>query len=138
MRPKLKARVTRAYYRQLWLLKRWRLAWRYASGRLTVDDAQTIFGQVKEVAGWYPLDILGVDDVLELARDRWGDHPRLPGWAATACGRVYDKWDSSPEYHCHAEEMAMTKIEGYAEDSGVPFDQNSGFMAHELSIGGAP
>jgi hypothetical protein len=48
---------------QLWHLRqrvahkanRFRMAWRYAMGRLTTDDAQVITMDLRHIAGWYAL-----------------------------------------------------------------------------------
>lgn len=108
---------------QAWKLrqraKRMRRALRYLTGRLTADEAQTIIVECQDVAGWYALELLCVDDVLNQARERWGEDPVLAELVADACSRVNAKWTGTGESVGAAEDWAFQLVQSYAAERGI-------------------
>lgn len=103
--------------------KRWRLAFAYATGRLTVVQAQEIVCQCEPVAGWHPLTTLAVDDVLEDALERYRDHPALADYIARGCARVAHRYDNSGEELSFARNWAIEEAVTYAADDDVHFQR---------------
>lgn len=100
-------------------LARWRRALAYARDRMTAEDASQIAYDCQEPAGRYPLATINVSDVLELARDCWGNNPDLPRLAADAVDRVASKWSGYPDAVQAAEEWAFDLIREYAAEEGI-------------------
>ncbi len=84
-------------------IAQWRRAWRYATDRLSADDAQRMMLDCRYPAGWHPLMVLTVEDTLEQAREDLADHPELPRLVEDGCARVADKWES------YNDELAMAR-----------------------------
>jgi hypothetical protein len=99
--------------------KRLARAWCYFTGRLSVDDAQTVLLDCRYVAGWHPLLTLCVEDVLAEARETFADHPELPRLIADGCERVGDKWESHGDELYNARRWAIELAEGYAANEGI-------------------
>jgi len=95
------------------------LAWRYAAGRLSADDAQRISLDCRGPAGWHPLLVLTVEDTLEQAREEFADHPELPRLIADACFRVGDKWEPHGDELWEARRWAINVALRYAADEGI-------------------
>lgn len=114
-RPWARDRCYRAGYR----LARWRRAWRYATGRLSADDAQRLILDCRYPAGWHPLLVLTVEDTLEQAREELADHPALPRLLADGCARVGDKWESYNDELWEAQRWAIGLAREYAADEGI-------------------
>lgn len=102
-------------------LAQWRRAWRYATNRLSADEAQRIMLDCRDPAGWHPLLVLTVEDTLEQAREDLADHPDLPRLIADGCARVGDKWDSYNDELWEARRWAIGLAKGYAADEGIRF-----------------
>lgn len=117
--PLTTIRRSRAFYRWRSRINRWRLAWRYATGNLTEDDAYTLSWESHDITGCYPLEWVSVEGVLESALCNWEDHPRLREYAEQAARRVYSKWDSSGHVTDAAHDWAVDLIREYAADDGV-------------------
>ena len=81
-------------YRACCRLARWRRGWRYATDRLSADAAQRIMLDCRYPAGWHPLLVLTVEDMLVQAHEDIADHPDLPRLIADGCARVATKWES--------------------------------------------
>ncbi len=94
-------------------------AWRYFSGRLSADDAQTIILDCQDAAGWYEFSTLAVDDVLEQAQDIFADHPDLPKFVAAGCVRVWRLWEGSNHQLDLARDWALEAAQEIAADAGV-------------------
>lgn len=99
-------------------LQRAKRAWHYACNRLTPEDAQTLFLECRDPAGWHPLDLLTVEDVTEEARDIFFDHPELPRLIAKACRQTGFRWHSN-ESISKARESALALVEQYADHEGL-------------------
>lgn len=99
-------------------MKRVGRAVRYAAGRMSEDDAHLIIYECLPTSGYFPLEGLSVETVLDLAQERWGDNPALPRLAADACRRVWNKWDSGGTEGV-AEDWALDLIKEYATDDGI-------------------
>jgi len=106
-------------YRFRTRLAQWRRAWRYATNRLSADEAQRIMLDCRDPAGWHPLLVLTVEDTLEQAREDLADHPDLPRLIADGCARVGDKWESYNDELWEARRWAINLAKGYADDEGI-------------------
>jgi hypothetical protein len=73
----------------------------------------------EHIAGNYSLESLSLMDVIERAKEKWGDVPGLADWAGDAAARVGGKWESGGETVFAAEYWALSLIEQYANDDGV-------------------
>jgi hypothetical protein len=111
----LRNRRHRAGYR----LAQWRRAWRYATDRLSADDAQRLILDCRDPAGWHPLLVLTVEDTLEQALEDLADHPELPRLVAAGCARVGVKWESNDDQLWEARRWAIDLAKGYAADEGI-------------------
>ena len=107
------------FYRFRTRLAQWRRAWRYATNRLSADEAQRIMLDCRDPAGWHPLLVLTVEDTLEQAREDLADHPDLPRLIADGCARVGDKWESYNDELWEARRWAIDLAKGYADDEGI-------------------
>lgn len=119
LRPLMNAFRLRLY-RLLSRLDRLRRAIAYGSGRLSAKDAQRIFLDCEQLAGWHPLVTLTVEDTLEATSDRLAYHPELPRLAAAACARVGSKWPGSEETLYAARDWAIDLVESFAGDEKIP------------------
>lgn len=139
--PSASVKLGRALRHYRWVVgskaRRVARAWRYAIGRSTLTDAYDIDIDCREVTGLYPLVSMSVDNVLELAEDRWGDFPELKAYAESAVRRVYDRW-SSPGHELEgAEGWAMDLIEEWAKEDGLELEDGYGVDSSELENVGA-
>jgi hypothetical protein len=101
-------------------MKRVRLAYRYATDRLTEDDAYDMSRAAMRVSGRYPLAEFNVSDTLERAREKYGDEPALEELVRDACDRVWNKWDGdSGETAGAAEDWALDLVRSYAAHRGI-------------------
>lgn len=107
-------------------LARWRRALCYLTGRLSADDAQSIFLDCRYPAGWHPLLILSVEDTLEQALETFADHPELGRLIADGCARVGHKWESYGDELYEARRWAIDVAEGYAQDEGIRLPRREG------------
>lgn len=109
---------------------RWRLQWqtrfrrvlralRYATGRLSVEDAQLIVCDCERTAGWFPLLTLTVDDTLEQALEEYAEHPDLRRLVEEACSHVGGRWQSFNDDLHEARCWAMDKVREYAVAEGI-------------------
>jgi hypothetical protein len=98
-------------------------AWRYLAGRLTAADAQQIIRDCHSPAGWHPLMVLRVDDVLARARRTFADHPDLPRLVAEACLHVERRWCSYKDDLEQAREWALDLVQRYAPDDGIVLER---------------
>jgi hypothetical protein len=122
----------------------WR-AWRYFTGQLSADDAQTVMLDCERPAGWHPLLILTVDEALEQAREIFADRPDLRRLIADGCARVGHKWESYNDELYEARRWAIELAQEYAAGEGLPLVrlQESGALpdvkdASAAAEGGAP
>lgn len=106
-------------WRQRERYRRLRRAWRYASGRLTADDAQTMMLECEDSAGWHPLIVLTVEDTLEDALELYADHPQLAQLIAEGCARVAHKWEDHSDILSEARRWALNIAGDYAIEDGV-------------------
>jgi hypothetical protein len=106
-------------YRSREVFARWKRAWAYANERLSPDDAQRVMLDCEHPAGWYPLLVLEVDDVLEQALEDFDDHPGLRSLLAQACARVASKWECHGDELWNAQRWAIDLAEGYATADGI-------------------
>jgi hypothetical protein len=100
-------------------LKRFHRAWRYATGALSEDDAQTVMLDCREPAGWHPLLILTVEDTLDQALETYADHPALRDMIAAACSRVGHKWEEYGDAIHEARRWAIEVAEDYARQDNI-------------------
>lgn len=109
---------------------RWRLQWqtrfrralralRYATGRLSVGDAQLIVCDCERTAGWFPLLTLTVDDTLEQALEEYAEHADLRRLVEEACSYVGGRWESYNDDLYDARCWAIEKVREYAAIEGV-------------------
>jgi hypothetical protein len=99
--------------------KRLSRAWRYFTGRISADDAQSIMFDCERPAGCHPLLTLCVEDVLAEARETFVDPPELPRLIADGCERVGDKWESHNDELYEARRWAIELAEEYAANEGI-------------------
>lgn len=102
-------------------LSRWIRAWRYATGRLSADEAQRLMLDCRHPAGWHPLLVLTVEDTLQQAREEIADHPDLHRLIADGCARVGDKWEPYCGELLEARCWAINLAKNYAADEGITF-----------------
>ena len=112
-------RLSALRYRVRDRLKHLARAWRYATGRMTRDDAQWIAYECDVAAESYPLVSIDVEGVIDLALDKWQDDPALADLARQAVRRVWNKWSGGGEEYSAAVDWAMDLIEEYAKADGV-------------------
>jgi hypothetical protein len=101
-------------------------AWAYLAGQLSVAEAQQVIRDCRSPAGWHPLTILTVDDVLALARRTFIDHPELPWLAAEACLHVERRWYSGGDDLEQAQSWAVELMQRYAPDDGIMLQRRGG------------
>jgi hypothetical protein len=106
-------------YRTGYRLAQWKRAWRYATDRLSSEDAQWIMLDCRFPAGWHPLLVLSVEDTLEQAREHIADHSELPRLIADGCERVGDKWESYNDDLWEARRWAIDLAKEYAAAEGI-------------------
>jgi hypothetical protein len=97
-----------------------RLGYLLANGLLDRQAAADVIYEVQPIVGWYPLEDIGIDAVVEAAGYRWSNPAEqiLP-LAEQACQRVWNKWESSGDVSSAAEDWALNLIAEYAPDAGV-------------------
>lgn len=101
--------------------KRLHRACRYMAGTMSQDDAQWMIMDCESAAGWYPLMILSVDDVLERAREVFVDHPALHEFVTEGCVRVRRKWECYGDELEAAIDWAIESAQEYAASEGITF-----------------
>lgn len=106
-------------YRLCSMLSRVRRAVLYGLGRLSADEAQQVLLDCYRPAGWHPLLTLTVDDTLDEARARFGDHPELRRLIADACERVAYKWENRGDHLCFARAWAVDLAQSFARDEDI-------------------
>lgn len=99
------------------------IALRYAMGKTTEADAQTLMFEMQGIAGVWALEIIDVEGVLASARDRWGDHLGMEQWAHEASSRVWSKWGGDGHVTDAAQGWALDLIEQYAASEGVTLNE---------------
>jgi len=92
---------------------------RYAIGRNTTTDGYNLFHEGETLIGYYALEGLSENSVLEAAQERFGDVPELASLVSAACERVASKWSSTGDTQGAAEDWAFEKIMEYAESRGI-------------------
>jgi len=108
-----------ARWQTRWRILRYAMAWRYATGNITPEDAWTLWRECEDITGYHDLEGLSETSVLEQAIDRYGDRPELPELVNRACSRVASKWNSSGDTAAAAEDWAHDLIAEYATDAGI-------------------
>ena len=97
-----------------------RLGYMLANGTLDQDAANDIIYECQPVAGWYPIETLSVDRIIEDAGFRWSNPAAdIEPFAAQAARRVWNKWDSSGDAPDAASDWACDLIAEYARQDGV-------------------
>lgn len=112
-----KARFSR--YRARLSAARCLRAWRYATQRLSADEAQQIAVDCRFAAGWHPLLTLAVEDVLDLALEEFNEHPDLRRLVAEACARVGYKWEPYGDALSGAQDWALDLVRDYAAADSI-------------------
>ena len=102
--------------------RRIQLAARYLTGRLTKNDAQDLFLQMQDVAGWYSVATLCEEDALESAVNNYVDTPDLRDTISAACYYVNAKFDYS-ETTANARQDALDLLEEQAESLGLTLEK---------------
>ena len=110
----------RCFYRRIARVGR---AWAYLAGRLSAEDAQQVILDCRCPAGWHPLMVLTVNDVLEQARGTFVDQPELPWLAAEACLHVERRWSSHGDELEQAQSWALELMQRYAPDDGIVLER---------------
>lgn len=118
-RTAIARRLSSMRYRLRSRLSRWQEAYAYARGRMTPNQALSMLWECQHTAGTYCLVSLDSESVLEAARDRWNDHPALPGLCDSAASRVASKWEDHTEVRSSCEDWALDLVEDYARGEGV-------------------
>jgi hypothetical protein len=97
------------------------LGYRLANGQLDQDDANAVIHECLAIAGWWPLAILDLGSVTEVAGFRWQNSAdEIAPLALQACQRVSNKWFGDADaVTCAAEDWALDLIEEYAVDAGL-------------------
>lgn len=108
-------------YRVTEWFRRLRRAYAYMRKTLSADDAQTMIVECKHQAGWYPLVILAVDDVLERACEEFADHPQMRSFISEGCYKVYRKWENYGDELEGAIRWAIEVAEEYAANESIKF-----------------
>jgi hypothetical protein len=98
-------------------------AWAYLAGRLTAADARQVIRDCGGPAGWHPLIVLTVDDVLAQARTVFADHPDLPWLVAEACLHVERRWCAHGDELEHAQSWVLELVQRYAPDDGIVLER---------------
>ena len=106
-------------FRWQYRLRRWQQGWRYATDRMTADDAGWIRYRCQAVEGFWPLEFIDAESVLREARERWHDHPALSRLAFDAAERIGDKWCASGDISGEARGCAVDLIAKYAKAQDV-------------------
>jgi hypothetical protein len=104
-------------------VQRARRAWRYCVGGLSAADAQEVIRDCRCPAGWHPLMMLAVDDVLNAARAIFADHPDLPWLTAEACIHVERRWCPSGDDLEQAQSWAVELVQRYAAADGIVLER---------------
>lgn len=103
--------------------RRWRqrlaLAMRFASGRLSPEDAARIRWQCQDIEGFYPLESIDAESTADAFADTYGDHPALLELARQATARVGRKWCSTGDVASTAQDWAFDLMREYAELDGT-------------------
>lgn len=111
--------TSRTRYRLTESRKRYGRAWRYARQALTAADGVAMLATIEDASGMYALESLSLDAVLEIARDRWEDHPELERLVSEAVAHVNSKWNSDGNLTSAAQDWACETIAEYAALDGV-------------------
>jgi len=124
------------YYECRRSIERAGLAYRYLTETLSEDDASRLVGEVQPFSGWFPLETISVEQVVETSGDRWSNPAEeIRPLAEQACRRVWNKWDSTGDIPSSAEDWAMDLIAEYAEEDGLTLIE--GERGEDFSEGGA-
>lgn len=107
-------------------------AWRLARGRLTREDARALLWEMEQLAGWHSLETVSIEDVVDAARNRWADHPKIKQYAQDATARVASKWSSSGDIPSAAIDQAIDLIAYYADLDGVKLVELDEAQASEV------
>lgn len=83
-------------------------------------DAHHMMFDLYDAAGFWPLEGIGMDGLIEAAEDRWKEHPRMKEWALLACQCVHSKWSGTGDIASAAEDWAMSLMQEYAAQAGEP------------------
>jgi hypothetical protein len=129
-RPTVAKRLRNRAAALAWLvrhtLQRYGRAYRYARGCMSPDDADEIRYECQEVGGFWPLETLTVDGMMETVIDRFGDSEEVRLLVADACARVGSKWDSDGHLRGAAQDWAMDLIKERAEELGLVDGEDAG------------
>ena|ERR1700751_4909282 len=145
-REDLRFRFWRLYYeahRRLVLVPRYTLqrygrALAYARGRLTPDQAQSMFYDVQHAAGWYSLNTLCADEVMQEALERWKPHPELAGLVDEACDYVGDKYEDCTDVNSECRDWALRKVEEWAGERGIALELTEDWADLEATFAPQP
>ena len=100
-------------------IRRMLRAARYAGGRLSVADAQSIVCDCEPVAGWFPLLTLTMDETLDQALKEHAEHPELRRLVGEACSYVSGRWESYNDDLHEARSWAIEKVLEYAASESI-------------------
>ena len=105
---------------------------RYAIGRATKADAETMLYECSHIAGDYCLESFSVGDVIENALEEYEDTPALREVCENAAARVWQKWNSTGDARSAACDWAHDLVREWAAErglSGLPTDEESAAIA---------
>jgi hypothetical protein len=116
-------RLRMAWHRTYWATRhQWLkagVAWRYATGRTTTQDAWTLTHEMEDITGYYALEGIDRDTFVDSLRERFGDVPELHELATDACARVAGKWNSTGDISYAAEGWASDLVQRYAIERDI-------------------
>ena len=98
---------------------------RYAMGRTSQADAETMLYECSEIAGDWTLSSFSAGDVIEDALEEYEDTPELRAICKSAARRVWNKWNGSGDEAGAARDWAMDLVREWAGQdglSGLPSD----------------
>jgi hypothetical protein len=100
-----------------------KLAFGYAAGTLSADQAQDIIADCEDVCGRFSLMTLSTRDVMDMAIGEYGDAALdLARYLPAACARVAGKWESYGDEYWHAKDWALQIARDSAAQDGIKLE----------------
>ena len=88
--------------------------------------------EMERAAGFYGLESISDQDVLDDAAEEYEDSPELRDLCARAAQRVAHKWNSTGDINSAARDWALDLVREWAAErglSGLPNDEESAAIA---------
>jgi len=104
--------------------KRWGRAWRYATGRMTTNDAWDLFLEVEDYTGYHSLKGIREENVTSAVIDHYGEIllpvlPELTKLVRQACRQAVITCRGNGETTGQAEDWACDIVVGYLAKRGI-------------------